>query len=643
MSRFSFSGLRFRLQLLVLLAVLPALALSIYSGLQQRRHALQGARDQALTLARHASNQQDNLIEEVRSLLITLAQIPQVQQGDPAACNTIFANLLQVTRKYTALVAYQPDGKAFASAPPLTENINVSDRSWYRRLLETRGFVVSEYLIGRRTGKAVIVFSHPVFDYEQRLQAILMAGLDLEWLAKFIARSNMPEGATLTVVDSQGTILARHPGLSDWVGRLMPEAPIIQAMLGQDQGVLTAPGLDGVNRAYGFTSMGPKSGGVHIAVGIPEEEAFAEVRRNFLIHLGALGLVAVLALAAAWFGGDVFIRRQVNDLLGVTQRLGEGDLAVRTGPPYRQGEMGQLAQAFDDMAGSLEQREAARRQAVEELRQVLLGLETKVEERTAELKQVNTYLIREMAERQKAEEQRASHARELDRSNTELEQFAYVASHDLQEPLRIITSYVQLLERRYQGKLDAEADKFIERAVAGAARMNRLINDLLLYSRLGTRGKPFEPTDCEAACRQALDNLKAAVAETGAVVTYNHLPTVMADGGQLTQLFQNLIGNAVKFHREEAPGVHIAADQQGNGWVFTVRDNGIGIEAAYLDRIFGVFQRLHTRTEYPGTGIGLAICKKIVERHGGRIWVESIPGEGSTFYFTIPDPGGIQA
>jgi light-regulated signal transduction histidine kinase (bacteriophytochrome) len=253
---------------------------------------------------------------------------------------------------------------------------------------------------------------------------------------------------------------------------------------------------------------------------------------------------------------------------------------------------------------------------------------------------------RELAERKRAEQELKQTMAELARSNQELEQFAYVASHDLQEPLRMVASYVQLLARRYQSKLDADADEFIAYAVDGATRMQALINDLLAYSRVGTRGKPFEPTDCEAVFDQALANLQMAIEESGTVVTHDPLPTVMADATQLTQLFQNLIGNAVKFRGEESPRIHVSAErlpplQAGEGrgggeWTFSVRDNGIGIDPAYHDRIFLIFQRLHTREEYPGTGIGLAVCKKIVERHGGRIWVESQLGKGSTFYFTIP-------
>jgi len=225
---------------------------------------------------------------------------------------------------------------------------------------------------------------------------------------------------------------------------------------------------------------------------------------------------------------------------------------------------------------------------------------------------------------------------ELRRSNEELERFAYVASHDLQEPLRTVTSYVQLLERRYGAVLDDEGREFVGFAVDGAKRMQSLIQDLLAFSRVGTRGAALEPTDADAVADAALESLRAAIEEAGAVISRDPLPTVLADAAQLRQLFVNLIGNALKFRGEERPVVHLGAQQQGGTWRLSVRDNGIGIQEEYFERIFVIFQRLQERERYPGTGIGLAICKKIVERHGGRIWVGSTPGEGSDFIFTLP-------
>ena len=248
-------------------------------------------------------------------------------------------------------------------------------------------------------------------------------------------------------------------------------------------------------------------------------------------------------------------------------------------------------------------------------------------------------------------EQETRQSQELARSNADLEQFAYVASHDLQEPLRMVTSYLQILEQRYKNKLDANADQFITYAVDGARRMQTLINDLLNYSRLSSRGQPFMLVDCNVVLEGAIANLQLAIAESKAVVTHETLPQVMADATQLTQVFQNLIANAIKFCQNQQPRIHIGVAKgdtnldgeslnvipSADEWLFWVHDNGIGLESQYAERIFIIFQRLHGRDKYPGTGIGLAICKKIIERHGGRIWVESKPGQGSTFYFTIPD------
>lgn len=240
---------------------------------------------------------------------------------------------------------------------------------------------------------------------------------------------------------------------------------------------------------------------------------------------------------------------------------------------------------------------------------------------------------------EQTEEVLKKQTKELVRSNAELEQFAYVASHDLQEPLRIVSSYVQLIARRYKDKLDADANDFIGYAVDGANRMQILINDLLTYSRIGMHGKDFEPTDCEAVLKRTLDSLQLMIKETGAIVKHDPLPTIIADDLQLGQLFQNLISNAIKFRNEQPPYINISVEEKTTEWVFAVRDNGIGIDPKYSERIFIIFQRLHNKEKYSGTGIGLAICKKIVERHGGRIWIQSQLGKGATFFFTVPKIG----
>jgi PAS domain S-box-containing protein len=255
------------------------------------------------------------------------------------------------------------------------------------------------------------------------------------------------------------------------------------------------------------------------------------------------------------------------------------------------------------------------RDAQAELRRINDELEVRVQERTAE----------------------------LSRSNAELEQFAYAASHDLQEPLRMVSSYVQLLARRYEGRLGAQADEFIRYAADGAQRMQQMITDLLEYSRVGRQRVPFATTRLDDALERALVNLRVAIAEAGAVVTHEPLPTVLADTAQMSRLFQNIIGNAIKFRGDRAPEVRITVERRGEHWQIAVRDNGIGVDPQYANRLFQVFQRLHPRDRYPGSGVGLAICKRIVERHGGRIWVESEPGKGAAFLFTLPAATGEAA
>jgi light-regulated signal transduction histidine kinase (bacteriophytochrome) len=249
-----------------------------------------------------------------------------------------------------------------------------------------------------------------------------------------------------------------------------------------------------------------------------------------------------------------------------------------------------------------------------------------------------TAAIRDISERKKSEEHLLTTVGELKRSNDELQQFANVASHDLQEPLRMVASYTELLAKRYEGRLDDDADEFIGYAVDGCNRMQQLIEDLLTYSRVGANSKALSDISAETSLHEALRNLQITIEESKAVVTHDALPTLVMDGPQLTLVFQNLIGNAIKYRGADEPRVHVSARKSdSNMWIFSVQDNGLGMEAEYFERIFVLFQRLHGRGEFKGTGIGLAICKKIVERLGGEIWVESQLEKGSTFYFSLPE------
>ena len=270
----------------------------------------------------------------------------------------------------------------------------------------------------------------------------------------------------------------------------------------------------------------------------------------------------------------------------------------------------------------------------------LQRLSLELREKESREREAKEKLTAELEERKRTEDKLANALAELGRTNIELEQFAYIASHDLQEPLRKISSFAELLEKRYRGQLGEDADRYIHYVVDGASRMRTLIHEMLAYSRLGRGEMKVIPADCNKILSRVLYDMDKAIEDSGAVVTYDALPTIPADEVQIGQVFQNLISNAIKFRRDEPPRIHVSARHEGDTWLFSVSDNGIGMDPAFFDRIFVMFQRLHTRAEYPGTGIGLAACKKIIERHGGVIWVESELGKGSTFHFRLPERRG---
>lgn len=883
MARSFFRSFRARLILLIVLAVIPASMLILYTAAQQRQRFITDAYKDARTVTRLSAANYTQLILNAHQLLVALAQTPVVRDDDPSACMPILAAIAGQYPAYAGMVVIEADGDWWCGSTVPEQPTNYADRSWYQQVVQTKAFTVGDYTFGRTTQVPILPMAYPVLDDEDHLQRIVSVALSLAWFDQIASELDLPANSAFMVIDPTGTILSRYPEPERWVGQSLPDAPIIRTILAQETGINTADtlGLDRVPRVYAYQPVRASASGegIYLVTGIAKSEALAPANQILVNYFIALGLIVALALAVTWFGGDRFFIRPTQTLVRTAMRLRAGDLGARVGLASGPDELRQLAQAFDEMAGALQQRE-------HELRQLNEDLEQRVVQRTAELTEVNAQLQIELAERKRIEQQlrmwahifehaewgvvvgsadgktlqmmnpafanmhgytvdeltgrpivdvfapdsrselpeqiRIAHEKghytfesrhirkdgstfpvivdvtavkdregdllyrvvnvqditerkraeqalreseerfrlvferstigksltapngrllqvnqafadmlgytveemqqldfaqitlpedvaesqecvrcllanertgyrmekryihknervvwadvstsllrdesgrplyfitsivditerkqaedtlvrltqELARSNSELEQFAYVASHDLQEPLRVVTSYLQLLERRYQGQLDEDATGFITRAVGASARMKTLINDLLAYSRVTTRGKPFKPVNCNEVLDQVLGNLKTAIDENEAVITHDPLPTVTVDMSQMIQLLQNLIGNAIKFHGEDIPRVHIGVEHQDGEWLFSVRDNGIGIEPEYAERIFVIFQRLHTRQEYAGTGIGLAICKKIIERHGGRIWVQSQPGQGSVFYFTIPD------
>ncbi|MBN2352175.1 MAG: HAMP domain-containing protein [Spirochaetales bacterium] len=479
----------------------------------------------------------------------------------------------------------------------------VADREWFQQTMALKAAYLGTPLLSRGTNQPIITYSLPIFDGKGKIHAVLASGLSLARLSNTI--NSLQEGAYL-IDTRQGGVFLAHPDPALIMTKVRGLRQAEQHALAGERGTMETHNPDGSGDMAAFA---PVPGLPWSIIKLtPLTEAYAPLDS---LTLQAVLYVTAIMLAAVILGIILArsIVKPVRELVRGTAELGRGNLDYRIKVKTRN-EIGQLSLDFNRMALDLKSVTASRDD-----------------------------LDREIAERKRAEGKLREVNEDLQRSNRELEQFAYVASHDLQEPLRMVSSYTQLLAQRFKDALDQDARDFIGFAVDGANRMQRLIQDLLAYSRITTRGKTPEPVAANDALGEALVNLQTAVSESGALVTNDDLPSVQADYTQLVLLFQNLIGNAVKFRKpDEPPRVHVSATRSPDDprfWIFRVADNGIGVDAKYFDRIFVIFQRLHAREAYPGTGIGLSVCQRIVIRHGGRIWLESAAGRGTTFFFTL--------
>jgi PAS domain S-box-containing protein len=379
MSRFSLNTLRARLLLLVVLAIIPALGLTFYTDVELRRRAAADVETDALRLARIAANDQEDSIKSTRQLLYALGQLPQVSAAEPAACSQFLAGLLDQVPQLTLLGVIDVGGQLVCSAPPGGGSVSLAGRDYFQRAMETRDFAVGAYQRDPLSGKATLGMALPLPDRAGQLGSVVFATLDLDRLNQLAADAQLPAGSTLTLIDRHATILARYPDPGAWVGSSLPEAPIVHTILSrQGEGTAAAYGVDGVYRLFAFTPLSAAPGGAdaYVSIGIPSRAAFAAANQVLVRHLLGLGLVTALALAAAWFGSQVVILRWINGLLGAAQRISAGDLSARTGLPYRYGELGQLARAFDDMAAALERRVTERDRAETALRESQRALTT---------------------------------------------------------------------------------------------------------------------------------------------------------------------------------------------------------------------------------------------------------------------------
>jgi signal transduction histidine kinase len=594
------SSLRVRLVLLVVLASLPALLLTIYSNREQRRLAETSVQQEILRLSQLATVNQETFVENTRVFLVALSHMPAVRTADLTECQDLFSHLfIEHYPEFASFYVADLNAHVVCSAPNTHVPSKLKDCEHYKMMVASQDYVVSNYHICEGSGEAIMAMGYPVYDYENNFIRVINISIDLSWLNDLAAQIDLPAGTTLAVFDHIGYYLTHYPEPEKWTGVLITATDPLYPLFIQGKGVMVARDVDGIERVYATTPMESSRGSVTVIMGVPTAVAYAEANRITTRNLIFLLSATLLAAVAAFLLAEFLIMRQTRLLLQTTQRLEAGDLSARTTIPADAGELGQLAHAFDQMAGALEQREQ---------------------------------------ERQQAEAAIQEYATELERSNRELQDFAKIASHDMQEPLRKIMNFSGLLRERYDQSMDEGGRDYLLRMERAAMHLYNLINELLTYSMIGTRVEPFTKVNLNKVAQHVLSDLELQIEESGALVEVSALPTLEADPTQMYQLIQNLVSNALKFRDAERPPlIKISAPQESNGMVtLAVSDNGIGFDEKYLDRIFQPFQRLNRDLKFAGTGIGLAICRKVVEYHGGSITATSKPGQGSRFVVSLP-------
>lgn len=592
-------SLRFRLLLLILLAALPIIILILYNSYDQRQSARQAVQLETLREVRLVTNWQDLQIDSTRQLLMGISHSTQLQPKGSSGCPGFLSDFVAPPSIYYAVVVAGLDGRVFCASDPASINLDLSTADYFQSALQTDDLAGGGYNADLFPGQLVLPAAYPLHSISNQPTGVIVAYLDVAWLETTAAAIKLPVESALLIITTDGLIIDRFPEPEAYRGQFLPDTPLVQVIAStRGEGSLEVLGVDGIRRIYSYTPLAYPftDAPIYIAIGIPSDIAYREVNQATLLNLLFIGVTLLIASLVIWYGSEIVLLRQIRELLTVTYRLGAGDLSARSGIPAGTGEISQLAAAFNQMAGRLQQRET----------------------------DLQVYTTR------------------LQRSNQDLQDFAYIASHDLQEPLRKIQAFGQLLKDGLAGSLEPDHLSYLERMQSGAARMQSMINDLLAYSRLITKAQPHSRVDLNQVAADVVADLEHLLVKTGGTVQVGTLPVIDAESTQMYQLIQNLVSNSLKFARPGVPPVVevscLAGDEHGNPAYtrLVVRDNGIGFEQKYAEKIFAPFQRLHGRGEYEGSGIGLAIVSKIALRHGGKVQAAGLPGQGATFTVTLP-------
>ncbi|MBL9134795.1 MAG: HAMP domain-containing protein [Verrucomicrobiales bacterium] len=604
-------GLRTRLLLLVMVPIIPALVLAVRGNLELRRLESLRIQADASRLAQLAAADQRGTIDSARQHLAAMARLPEARGTNIATFDAFFANLLKVYTDYADFGLQETNGALVSSSFGHLPDPAFAEAPHVERLRRHKDFVIGQLRPGTASRKAGLVCAHPVFDTGGRLVRILFAVIDHETLHRTAANSQLPEGGVLQVFDDAGQLLAQRPPPAPGGSSASAVTDLLQFVKDRPSEVRMHTDTEGTTRLVTFTDIrglgGPK---LRVVVGIPVSAAFQEISAALIRNLLILAGVTLAAMLVARAYADSAILRPIRQVTRAAERLAQGDWNARTGMARVPADLREYVEAFDTMAESLQRQRLASLQSEEEIRRLNSSLEDRIAERT----------------------------RQLEQSNRELESFSYSVSHDLRAPLRHIDGFVSMLQRDGTSTLSESGRRYLGVIADAAKRMGRLIDDLLEFSRMGRKDLEKEQFPMATVVDAALAELAGDIPPRAITWRIDPLPEVTADPALIKQVWLNLLSNAIKYTRLRADAcIQIRCTQPlPNEFEFAVQDNGTGFDMKYVHKLFGVFQRLHRAEEFEGTGIGLANVRRIIVRHGGRVWAESAVDQGATFYFTLP-------
>lgn len=603
------SSIRTRMLIIVLGMLLPtALLFSWYSN-QRFREAQDRAlaeQDARLRLRQEVTGE---ILRGANASLNTILASEELRRRDFKAVSELLARVDAAQPEYIGMVVADESGKVVAQGRPTTQTVNIADRGYFRTAKRSETAVLGEYQISRTTGQPNLTLARSVRNAQGAVKYVAAIGLSVRYLEQVHSRVEPAPGAIFMLIDRTGRIVARFPGSAEYRGKLAAGVAIVDRFRSGRSGTVTARGVDGVERTYFY---GPVQGPVHglyAATGSDLRVLFADGLRQYRIAMSLLALVTIASLIFAWTAAQRWFLTPIRQMGDVTRALSHADFSKRDELPTRiTDEIGVLAREIDTMARGLESRMLELGQARDELSGLNQDLERRVALRT----------------------------RELETANQELESFGYSVSHDLRAPLRSIAGFAQALHEDHADTLDEQGLSDLIRIRAAANRMGELIDALLKLSRLGRAEMDLRPIDLGTVARDISARLAESEPERQVDLTVTGDMNATADAALMDVLFENLLSNAWKFTKKATrPSIRVGAREIDGERVFYVEDNGAGFDMAYADKLFGAFQRLHAQEEFPGLGVGLTTAARIVHRHGGRIWADSTPGAGATFYFTL--------